>query len=88
MRTMMSESTLAEQVAGIMNRPYHRVISGEPVEGYLAEILELPGCATAGETPAEALRNLDDAMALWLESALVHGDPIPEPQPRAVVQSA
>ena len=42
---------------------YHRLISGEPSEGYLAEVLELEGCATAGETPEEALRNLDEAMA-------------------------
>ncbi len=26
--------------------PYHRLISGEPVEGYLGEVLELPGCLT------------------------------------------
>ncbi|MBA4179363.1 MAG: hypothetical protein C0506_02135 [Anaerolinea sp.] len=49
------------------------------VEGYLGEVPELPGCVTAGETAEEALVNLDEAMAVWIESALVHGDPIPEP---------
>jgi predicted HicB family RNase H-like nuclease len=34
---------------------------------------------TAGETPAEALELLRDAMAAWLESAIEHGDPIPAP---------
>jgi antitoxin HicB len=67
------------QVAGVLAGPYPRVISGDPEEGYLAEVVELPGCATAGETPGEALQNLDEAMAAWVESALAHGDVIPEP---------
>jgi predicted RNase H-like HicB family nuclease len=68
----------------ILRRPYHRVITGEPVEGYLGEVPELPGCLTAGATPEEALRNLEEAMGVWIESALVHGDPIPEPAPGPV----
>ena len=59
--------------------PYHRLISGEPAEGYLGEVLELPGCLTAGDSPQEALANLDDAMAGWIESCLVDDLPIPEP---------
>jgi predicted RNase H-like HicB family nuclease len=66
-------------VQAILDRPYHRVISGEPGEGYLGEVLELPGCLTAGETPEEALSNLTEAMTVWVESALEHGDVIPEP---------
>ena len=66
-------------VQAILDRAYHRVISGEPSEGYLGEVLELPGCLTAGETPEEALSNLTEAMTVWIESALQHGDVIPEP---------
>ena len=58
---------------------YHRLISGEPVEGYLGKVLELPGYLTAGDTPQEALANLDDAMAGWIESCLMDGLSIPEP---------
>ena len=75
----MSESQLDARVEAILRRPYHRVVTGEPVEGYLGEVPELPGCVTAGETPEEAIRNLEEAMAVWVESALAHGDPIPEP---------
>jgi len=75
----MTDANVEAQVQAILRRPYHRVISGEPEEGYLREVLELPGCLTAGATPEEALQNLDEAMALWIESALAHGDPIPEP---------
>lgn len=75
----MTDDVLEQQIQAILRRPYHRVITGEPVEGYLGEVPELPGCLTAGETAAEALQNLDEAMAVWVESALAHGDPIPEP---------
>lgn len=75
----MNEELLETQIQGIPRKPYHRDITGEPVEGYIGEVPELPGCFTAGETPEEARRNLEEAMAAWLESALVHGDDIPEP---------
>ncbi len=75
----MTAEELEAQVQAIIRRPYHQVITGEPGEGYLGEIPELPGCFTAGETPEEAIRNLSEAMAVWVESALVHGDPIPGP---------
>jgi antitoxin HicB len=75
----MTDNALETQVQAILRRPYHRVITGEPVEGYLGEVPELPGCVTAGETPEEALEMLRDAMEGWVESAPAHGDPIPEP---------
>ncbi|MCZ2112032.1 MAG: type II toxin-antitoxin system HicB family antitoxin [Dehalococcoidia bacterium] len=75
----MTDDDREATIQATIRRPYHRVIRGEPVEGYLGEVLEFPGCFTAGETPEEALRNLDEAMAVWIESALAHGDPIPEP---------
>ncbi len=71
-----------------MARPYHRLISGGPEEGYLAEVLELPGCVSAGATPAEALQNLEESMAAWFKSALAHDDPIPDAQPGPVRLSA
>jgi len=52
----------------------------EEGDGWLAEIPELPGCFTAGDTKEEALHLLEEAKRLWLESNLAHGDPIPEPQ--------
>jgi len=46
--------------------------------GYLAEVLELPGCITDGDTPEEAYRNLEDAMAGWIRASLDTKRPIPD----------
>jgi len=48
--------------------------------GYLATVPELPGCMSDGETRAQALANVEDAIATWLHIARKHGDPIPEPE--------
>lgn len=63
----------------IMQRPYQKVISGDTDEGYLIEVPDLPGCMTAGETVAEAVALLDEAMLLWIAAALEEGLAIPEP---------
>jgi antitoxin HicB len=73
----MNDVEREAEVQRRLRLPYHRVIHGDPVEGYLGEVPELPGCMTAGDTPAEALANLEEAMAAWIESCLISGDPIP-----------
>jgi antitoxin HicB len=47
--------------------------------GYVARVRELPGCITQADTWDELLLMIEDAKKLWLESALAHNDPIPEP---------
>jgi predicted RNase H-like HicB family nuclease len=46
--------------------------------GYVAFVPALPGCHTQGETLEEAERNVKEAIMLYLESLLAHGEPIPE----------
>jgi antitoxin HicB len=46
---------------------------------YFAEIEELPGCITEGDSKEEALQMIDDAKKAWLSVALEDGNPIPEP---------
>ena len=70
---------IAAKVREYLRRPYHTQIYGDAKEGYIAEVEEFPGCATAGETPAEALEVLPDAMTGWLESVLLAGQQVPEP---------
>lgn len=47
--------------------------------GYLATVPLLPGCMSDGETPEEALRNVQDAITAWLDAARAWGRPVPEP---------
>ena len=65
-----------------MSLPYSILltpISEEDGGGWLAEIPQLPGCMSDGETQQEALNMIEDARRLWLESGWEKGDPIPEP---------
>jgi predicted RNase H-like HicB family nuclease len=54
-------------------------------DAYVAEVPELAGCAAHGVSQAEALRNAQDAIGLWLETAREFGDPIPEPKGRRLI---
>jgi antitoxin HicB len=75
------DATIEQRVQELLKLPYRKVIRGDAQEGFLAEAPELPGCFTAGETEEEALEMLREAMAAWIESALIDGDPVPEPTP-------
>lgn len=84
----MTEADIEREIQRRIRMPYHRVISGDDSEGYLGEVAELPGCFTAGESAAEALANLDEAIAAWVESALKNAIPVPEPARGTVSISA
>ena len=47
---------------------------------FVAEVPELPGCLAHGDTQQAALRNVNQAMDLWLDTAREFGDPIPQPK--------
>ncbi|GIK81315.1 MAG: type II toxin-antitoxin system HicB family antitoxin [Pseudorhodoplanes sp.] len=49
--------------------------------GYLALVPDLPGCMSDGETPEEALRNVQEAIRSWIESAKEWKQDIPKPSP-------
>ena len=49
--------------------------------GFLATVPDLPGCMSDGETRAEAARNVEDAIAAWLEEARGLDRAAPEPRP-------
>ncbi len=49
---------------------------------FIAEAPELSGCAAHGNTQDEALKNIREAVALWIKTAEEFGDPVPEPKGR------
>jgi antitoxin HicB len=50
--------------------------------GFIATVPDLPGCMSDGETPAEALAIIEDAIAVWIEAAGDMGHPVPQPKLR------
>jgi predicted RNase H-like HicB family nuclease len=47
---------------------------------FITEVPELAGCVAHGKTQIEALKNVGDAIELWIETAREFGDEIPEPR--------
>jgi antitoxin HicB len=66
-----------------MNRlNYPVIIVPLPTEdggGFLASVPDLPGCMSDGETPAEAIENVIDAIEEWIDAGRRLGRDIPEP---------
>jgi antitoxin HicB len=50
--------------------------------GFVATAPDLPGCMSDGATPEEALTNVQDAIATWIEAAKDLGHDIPKPSRR------
>lgn len=67
--------TLAEEY---VRKPYTRTLTPDG-DGFTAEILELPGCITYGDTPADAYTMLDEALALYVATLLEDGVAVPDP---------
>lgn len=63
-----------------MKLPYTIRIIPEKTGGFFAEIEELPGCMTQGDTIEEIMKNIEEAKELWLEVAIEEGIEIPQPK--------
>ena len=70
-------------------RDYHiNIFYSEEDEGYIADIPDLVACSTFGETPQEALNEVQQAKQLWLAAARAEGKPIPAPTYRPLIYQA
>ena len=67
-----------------MNEPrYHINLFWSEEDGcWIADVPDLRYCSAHGDTPAEALAQVREAMQGWLETARDRGLPIPEPRYR------
>ena len=60
------------------NAPTYRVLlRKEPEGGYTVSVPSLPGCITYGKSIDEAKVNAREAIELFIESLLAHGEEIP-----------
>ena len=62
-----------------LSLPYTIVLKRDDEGDFVAKIEELDGCMSHGANEAEALGNLKEMQAVWLQDCLESGDAIPEP---------
>jgi predicted RNase H-like HicB family nuclease len=53
--------------------------------GYIADIPDLDSCSAFGETPEQALAEVEQAKQAWLEAAGQSGKPVPPPRYRPII---
>ena len=61
---------------------YPIIVQPLPVEdggGFAALVPDLPGCMSDGEPPEQAVANVQDAIAVWIEAAIEPGRTVPKP---------
>jgi len=55
---------------------------------WIADVPDLKPCSAHGDTPDEAIANIQNAIELWLEAAVESGLTIPEPRYRPAIYAA
>ena len=67
----------------------YRIEIEQDEEGYyIATAPALPGCVSEGSSRAEAIKNIKEAIAGYLESLRKHGEAIPPPISEELVEVA
>ncbi|PPD57885.1 type II toxin-antitoxin system HicB family antitoxin [Dehalogenimonas etheniformans] len=76
----MTPATERKPLEYYLDATYPVTIEAAPEGGYFAQIEDLPGCYSQGETVEEAIQMIEEARRLWLEVACEEGIDIPEPR--------
>jgi len=67
----------------------YRVIIEQDEDGmFIAEVPSLPGCISQGETRTEALKNIQEAIEVYIESLNAHNEPVPPSIEEEIVEVA
>ena len=65
----------------------YRVLIEQDEDGvYAAEAPALPGCLSQGRTRSEAMENIKEAIAAYIESLKAHGEAVPPPITEEIVE--
>lgn len=65
---------------------YTVILEREPDGGFVAAVPALPGCVSQGDTRAEVLANIREAIMLYVEDCRAAGDPVPDETGREFVE--
>ena len=67
-----------------MNKYKQIIYWSEEDNRFIVEVQELPGCMADGTTETEALKNAEQVISEWIETARILGREIPQPEGRLV----
>lgn len=65
---------------------YTVILQRESDGGYVVSVPALPGCVSQGDSREEALKNIEEAIELYLEDVKAAGEPIPAEDGREYVE--
>ena len=65
---------------------YTVILEQEEDGGYVALVPALPGCVSQGDNRAQAMANIREAIALYVEDCKAAGDPVPSEAGREFVE--
>lgn len=65
---------------------YTVVLQRENDGGYVVSVPALPGCVSQGDTREEALKNIEEAIELYVEGVKAAGEPIPTEDGREYIE--
>ena len=67
-------------------KDYHiNIFYSEEDKGYIADILDFSCCSVFGDSPEEALKEVQQAQIVWMDAAWEKGKPIPRPRYRPAI---
>jgi len=70
-------------------KPYHINLFWSAADGcWVADVPDLRSCSAFGNTPAEALAEVETAIEAWLAVAREDGLTVPEPRYRPAIYAA
>jgi antitoxin HicB len=68
-----------QQIAEYVAKPYARILTPAEEGGYVAEVLEVPGAISEGDTAEEAIEMVNDALGGIIAVMLEDGEKVPDP---------
>ena len=80
---MIARST---DLVEIVVMKYTVILQRESDGGYVATVPALPGCVSQGDARAEVLKNIEEAIAVYLEDVRDAGEPLPVEADREYVE--
>jgi len=66
---------------------YEAIFEEQEAGGFTVTVPVLPGCISEGDTFEEAKKNITEAITVYIESLIMDGEEIPEPDREIFVSS-